>query len=82
MMITYAEATEQNGMIVALDQEKAYDKVVHNYLWKALEAFGIPKKLILTVKVLYIHAETRVMVNSHLNLQGSLTRGSNVMPPL
>ena len=27
LMINYSEATEQNGLIVALDQEKAYNKI-------------------------------------------------------
>lgn len=42
MVLNYAEATEGNGMIVALDQAKAYDKLEHNYLWKTLKAFKIP----------------------------------------
>jgi hypothetical protein len=29
-IIELAEATEQNGVIVALDQEKAYDKIEHD----------------------------------------------------
>lgn len=29
MMMNYAEAAEENGLIVALDQEKAYDKIDH-----------------------------------------------------
>ena len=33
MMIDYCEAEEINGVIVALDQEKAYDKINHRYLW-------------------------------------------------
>jgi hypothetical protein len=32
MMVSYAEITEENGLIVALDQERAYDKVAHDYL--------------------------------------------------
>lgn len=32
MMIHYAEAKEINGLIVALDQEKVYDKIDHDYL--------------------------------------------------
>ena len=32
MVLNYAEATEENGMIVALDQAKAYDKIEHDYL--------------------------------------------------
>jgi hypothetical protein len=30
-------------VIVALDQEKAYDKIRHNYLWSALEAINFPR---------------------------------------
>nr|GAT44892.1 predicted protein [Mycena chlorophos] len=33
MVMEYAETTEQNGIIVALDQEKAYDRIKHDYLW-------------------------------------------------
>jgi hypothetical protein len=32
-MISYAEAMEVDGTIVALDQEKAYNKIRHEYLW-------------------------------------------------
>ena len=31
-IIGYAEVTEQNGFLVALDQQKAYDKIAHDYL--------------------------------------------------
>jgi hypothetical protein len=33
LMIHYAEAYEEEGVIIALDQEKA---LAHDYLWKAL----------------------------------------------
>ena len=46
VMTDYAEATEENGIIVALDQEKAYDKIAHDYLWAALARFGIPEEFI------------------------------------
>lgn len=32
MMIQYAKAVEQNRLIVAFDQEKAYDRIEHDYL--------------------------------------------------
>ena len=38
--INYAKLKEINGVIVALDQEKAYDKITHPYLWKILEKFA------------------------------------------
>jgi hypothetical protein len=33
-IISYAEVAEENGAIIVLDQEKAYDKIWHDYLWK------------------------------------------------
>lgn len=57
-IIKYAELTNKDGAIVALDQEKAYDKVWHNYLWATLEKFNIPQIFIRTVKTLYSNAHT------------------------
>ena len=44
-MLNYAEIAEQKGALIALDQEKAYDKIEHDYLWKVLEAFNIVNQL-------------------------------------
>ncbi|THH28603.1 hypothetical protein EUX98_g5574 [Antrodiella citrinella] len=82
MIMEYAEATEHNGMIVALDQEKAYDKIAHNYLWWTLEAFEIPKNFIQTVRSLYEHASTKVMVNGHLSKSFHVERGVRQGDPL
>jgi len=69
-MIDYCEAEEIDGCIVSLDQEKAYDKIAHDYLWKVLERFGFPKRFIKTVKSLYKNATTYVMVNKVLSKDG------------
>ena len=52
-----------NGAIVALDQEKAYNKIVHPYLWRVLKRFAFPKELIDMVKVLYKNAPMSVILN-------------------
>ena len=62
-IIDLAEATEMNGAIIALDQEKAYDKIKHDYLWKVLAAYGIPQEFIETVKALYSNAHTTLIIN-------------------
>jgi hypothetical protein len=36
-LLNYAEAVEENGIVVAFDQEKAYDKIDHGYLLTVLE---------------------------------------------
>ncbi|KAF5335926.1 hypothetical protein D9758_018330 [Tetrapyrgos nigripes] len=63
MVMASAEQTGQNGLIVSLDQEKAYDKVDHDYLWKTLEHFEFPKEFIETVQRLYKTAKMSVMIN-------------------
>ena len=67
MIMHWAEANEVNGAIVTLDQEKAYNKVAHDYLWHMLEHFGIPAEYITVVQALYAKAETSVMVNGVLS---------------
>ena len=48
-VINYAKLKKVNGAIVALDQEKAYDKITHPYIWKILEKFEFPTELIKTI---------------------------------
>jgi len=62
-ILNYAEVSEEGGAILALDQEKAYDKIRHDYLWKTLEAFCIPQPFIQTVQALYHNACTKVAIN-------------------
>jgi hypothetical protein len=74
-MVEYAEDELQNGAIVALDQEKAYDKTSHKYLWQAMARRGIPEKYINTIKSLYSDAEMQVVINGVLSSPFKVTRG-------
>lgn len=55
-MCVYADYMEEEGAIVALDQEKAYDKIDRLYTLKTLKAYDLPDLFISTVKSLYEHA--------------------------
>lgn len=77
MMMLCAEVKEVNGAIVALDQEKAYDKISHHYLWRVLERFGIPAVFTDTVKALYKEAFTSVMVNGAKSTPVKTPRGAS-----
>lgn len=74
-MIDLCQAMDQNGMMIALDQEKAYNKIQHNYLWKVLKRFGLPLLFIDTVKTLYTNAETKVIVNREISKPFKVQRG-------
>ena len=81
-IITYAEISTTNGAIVALDQEKAYDKIQHDYLWKTLETFQLPRMFINTVKSLYQHATTMVAINGVFSPPFNVQRGVRQGDPL
>ena len=81
-IITYADITERDGAIIALDQEKAYDKIRHDYLWKTLEAFSLPQPFIQTIKALYQNAKTQVAINGILSEPFKITRGIRQGDPL
>lgn len=82
MIMEYAEVEEENGLIVALDQEKAYDKISHEYLWKVLDKFDVPENFTNTVKTLYKDAETSVMINGEISTKFNVTRGVRQGDPL
>ena len=82
IMTKFAETSERNGAVVALDQEKAYDKITHQYLWKTLEAFNMPHLFIKTVKELYKNAWTTVAINGVLSPPFKVKRGVRQGDPL
>ncbi len=82
MMMCWAERNEADGAIVALDQEKAYDKIAHDYLWRVLRKLKIPDTLIKLFQSLYSNAETSIMVNGILSKAYKIYRGVRQGDPL
>ena len=81
-IINYAEVMEVDGVIVALDQEKAYNKIRHKYLWKTLVSFNLPEQFIHTVRSLYENAATQVAINGVMSTPFRVTRGVHQGDPL
>lgn len=81
-LCAYADFMEENGAIVALDQEKAYDKIDHHYLLTTLKKFNLPNSFIDTVQSLYNTAETAVLMNGVLSSTYKITRGVRQGDPL
>jgi exonuclease III len=82
LIIPFAEASKQGGALVALDQEKAYDKIAHDYLWATMHKFNVPEHFIRTVRHLYTGAETLVIINGVLSGRYTVTRGVRQGDPL
>lgn len=82
LMTDYAEATEENGVIVALDQEKAYDKIDHDYLLKVLRKLNLPENFVKIVQTLYSQADTVVIINGEISDPFRVKRGVRQGDPL
>ena len=78
-MIEYTTIIEENGCILALDQEKAYDRIAHDYLWIVLDKFGFPEKFVQMIKILYKDVKTRIVVNGvnggHISIKVGVKQG-------
>ncbi|KAJ4926953.1 hypothetical protein JOQ06_014695 [Pogonophryne albipinna] len=61
--------------LVSLDQEKAFDRVEHRYLWKVLERFGLSPGFIAKIKVMYVNIESVLKINGGLSRPFNVTRG-------
>lgn len=75
LTLDYGKILQKNGVIIALDQEKAYDKILHPYLWMVLEKFNIPQHFIKTIKNLYENVSTSILINGILSDPFLVKRG-------
>ena len=82
LMVHACKADAENSAIVCLDQEKAYDKIAHPFLWVTLEKMNFPTHFINTVKSLYQHANTKVIINGEVSTFFSILHGVRQGDPL
>lgn len=57
----------RGGIVLSLDQEKAFDRVEHKYLFTVLERFGFGDRFLSWVKVFYTNIYSCVKCNGHLS---------------
>lgn len=61
--------------LISLDQEKAFDRVEHQYLWKTLAAFWFNPVFIARVQVLYRDVASILKINGGLAAPFAVQRG-------
>ena len=65
-IIDLVNRNDEEAALLFLDQEKAFDRVNHDFLYRGLEKFAIGDYFIKWVKLLYSNASTKVNVNGFL----------------
>lgn len=71
-----------NFGLVSVDQEKAFDRVEHNYLWSVLSAFGFNPDFICKIRALYCDSESILKINGDLCAPFKVFRGISQGCPL
>ena len=61
--------------LISLDQEKAFDRVEHNFLWTVMDRFGFSAGFIAKIKVLYSEIESVLKLNGSLCAPFRVHRG-------
>ena len=65
-LIDLANKNDEEAALLFLDQEKAFDRVNHDFLFRVLQQFGLGNFFIHWVKLLYSNASTRVNINGFM----------------
>ncbi|KAI3377340.1 hypothetical protein L3Q82_008544, partial [Scortum barcoo] len=61
--------------LISIDQEKAFDRVEHKYLWQTLAAFGFSPGFIAKIRVLYCDIASVLKINGGLSAPFRVQRG-------
>ena len=73
--INYIERTNETGILISLDQEKAFDRVDRTFLSNLLMHFGFGPSFCNWIATLYRGASMRILVNDWLTDKVELHRG-------
>ena len=81
-VISHAQQKRLCGFFIALDQEKAFDRVRHDFLLKVMEKFSFGATFINWIKTIYSQNESFVLLNGYLSLPINIHRGVRQGCPL
>ena len=81
-IIDYVNYKNLPGLIISLDQTKAYDRVEWNFLFKVVEHFNFGPNFINMIKTCYTNIESCVKVNGYTSIYFNLSRGIRQVCPI
>ena len=74
-IIGYAKCDGIPMSIINIDQEKAFDRVSHEYSFRVLKAFGLGDRFISFIKLCYIGVSSFININGGVGGPVPLSRG-------
>ena len=74
-VLDFIDKTNETGILVTLDQEKAFDRVDHQFLMRTLSKFGFGPDFCQWVTLFYNNVFSRVICNGKLTSPVVLKRG-------
>ena len=85
-IITYAHLKNTQAALLSIDQEKAFDRVAHSYLFEVLRKCNLGSHFEGWVRLLYMAPQSRLLVNQTLTtpflVQRSVRQGCPLSPLL
>ena len=81
-VLDYIERTDETGILVSLDQEKAFDRVNRTFLMNVLKRFGFGPDFLKWITTFYSGANMRIILNDWLTDPIPLQRGVRQGDPL
>ena len=81
-VITYYNADNIEGIMLAVDYQSAFDSIEHTFIWYTLESFNFGPELIAWIKLLYRGALLTVCNNGYTSDWFGCARGTFQGSPL
>ena len=82
----YIESKDIPSIFLNVDQEKAFDRVSHDYLLDCLKFFGFGEKFCRWIKILYTNIHSKVLINGFttpkIDIKRSVRQGCPIAPLL
>ena len=81
-LIDLINEQENEAAFIFLDQEKAFDRISHNFLFKTLEKFGFGNNFINWIKIFYNNVNSQIKLNGKLSEKIEIEQGLRQGCPL
>ena len=73
-ILDYANLKNIDGILLSIDQEKAFDRRAHRYLFEVLKAFGLGENFVNWIQILYNNVSASVIVNHFISTPFSVLK--------